>query len=209
MYKSLYDISWQVSEPEYRQDSALSYSTIAKFDREGFNNLKHLRDRVETPSLFFGSAVDAIITGSIDEFNKLFMVADIKCPSDTLVTICKKLYQDYGSLYISITDIPDDLMLESITDINWNNYWRPSTRASKIKEECAEYYRLLFRANGRTIMDSKTFNDVCACVDALKSTPATKFYFEENNPFDNTIERFYQLKFKGNLDGIDYRCMAD
>ena len=28
--KSLYDISWQVTEPEYRADPALSYSTLLK-----------------------------------------------------------------------------------------------------------------------------------------------------------------------------------
>ena len=30
--KSLKDISWQVSEEEYRQDPALSYSTLAKYE---------------------------------------------------------------------------------------------------------------------------------------------------------------------------------
>ena len=41
--KSLYDISWKVSEEEYREDSALSYSTLARFEREGFNNLDKLK----------------------------------------------------------------------------------------------------------------------------------------------------------------------
>ena len=30
--KKLYDISWQVDEPAYRADEALSYSTLAGFD---------------------------------------------------------------------------------------------------------------------------------------------------------------------------------
>ena len=37
---------------------------------------------------------------------------------------------------------------------------------------------------------------------------ATRFYFEED-PFDNNIERHYQLKFKATLDEVNYRCMAD
>ena len=31
--KSLKDVSWQVSEEIYRADSALSYSTLARYDR--------------------------------------------------------------------------------------------------------------------------------------------------------------------------------
>ena len=40
--KELKDISWQVDESTYRADPALSYSTLAKFEREGFNKLDHL-----------------------------------------------------------------------------------------------------------------------------------------------------------------------
>lgn len=52
--KSLKDISWNVSEETYRADPALSYSTLARYEREGFNNLDKLFDRLETPSLTFG-----------------------------------------------------------------------------------------------------------------------------------------------------------
>ena len=53
---TLADISWLVSEEEYRADPALSYSTLAKFAREGFNKIDTLFDKVESPSLTFGSA---------------------------------------------------------------------------------------------------------------------------------------------------------
>ena len=33
--KDFKDISWQVDEPTYRQDEALSYSTLSRYDREG------------------------------------------------------------------------------------------------------------------------------------------------------------------------------
>ena len=35
--KNLKDISWLVSEEVYRADSALSYSTLATYERGGFN----------------------------------------------------------------------------------------------------------------------------------------------------------------------------
>jgi len=43
----------------------------------------------------------------------------------------------------------------------------------------------------------------------LRTSETTKFYFAPDNPFDDSIKRYYQLKFKATLDGIDYRCMMD
>ena len=128
--KSLKDISWQVTEKEYRQDSALSYSILAKYEREGFNNLDKLFDRVESPSLTFGSCVDTLITGSEEEFNELFMVAQLDTPpSDTLIVITNKLFDTWKDTYTSISDIPDNILLNTISDISWNNHWLPKTRA--------------------------------------------------------------------------------
>ena len=77
--KTLYDISWQVSEEEYRADKAYSYSTISKFNREGFDNIGKLFDRVESPSLLFGSMVDSLLTGGQEEFDER-MKKDAKTP---------------------------------------------------------------------------------------------------------------------------------
>ena len=43
--ESLFDISWQVDELTYRTDNALSYSTIARVHREGFEGLPKLFDK--------------------------------------------------------------------------------------------------------------------------------------------------------------------
>ena len=72
--KSLKDISWLVSEETYRTDPAISYSTLARFEREGFDNLAHLYDKVESPSLTFGSLVDCLLTGTSEELEERFLV---------------------------------------------------------------------------------------------------------------------------------------
>lgn len=210
MRKSLKDISWQVNETQYRSDPALSYSTLAKFEREGFGGLPTLFDKVDTPSLQFGSVVDTLMTGTEEEFNNLFMIAQLDTPpSDTLVIITKKLFSTWKDGYSDLRDIPDDYIIDTIQDIQWNNHWLPKTRAKKIKEDCAAYYKLLYIAGDRTIISSITYQDALNCVDKLKSAPSTRFYFEQDNPFDDNIERLYQLKFKATLNGVDYRCMAD
>lgn len=208
--KSLKDISWQVPEDVYRQDPALSYSILAKYEREGFNNLNKLFDKIETPSLTFGSAVDSLITGSEEEFNDRFMVAQLDDPpSDTLVSITKRLFDTWKGCYTDIKDIPDDSIIDTIQDISWNNHWLPKTRAKKIKEDCAAYYKLLYLSGDKTIINTYVYQDVLNVIDRLKSSNATKFYFEENNLFDDNIQRFYQLKFKATFNGVAYRCMMD
>ena len=208
--KSLEDISWKVTEEVYRKDPSLSYSTLARYEREGFNNLDKLFDRVESPSLTFGSAVDTLITGSEKEFNDKFRVAQIdNTLSDTLITITDRLFSRWKDTYNNIKDIPEDKIIETIQDISWNNHWLPKTRVTKIKGDCAAYYKLLYLSEGKTILSTYVYQDVINAVDKLKSADSTKFYFEQNNVFDNSIERFYQLKFKATFNNVDYRCMAD
>lgn len=208
--KSLKDISWQVPESVYRADNALSYSTLARYEREGFNNLDKLFERIESPSLTFGSVVDTLITGDEDEFDNLFMITQMdNPPSDTLISITKRLFDTYKSIYSDLKDIPEDNILNVIEDITWNNHWLPKTRVKKIKEDCAAYYKLLYLSEGKTIISSFVYQDALNTVDALKNSDATKFYFEKDNLFDNNIERLYQLKFKSTFNNVDYRCMAD
>ena len=207
--KSLYDISWQVSEKEYRADPALSYSTLARYEREGFNNLDKLFDRIETPSLTFGSAVDSIITGGQEEFDERFMVAEFPPTPDSITKMVKSLFSQYGDSYRSLITIPDDAIIKETEYQSYQMNWKPETRAKVIKEKGADYYNLLFIAGSKTILDTQTYQDVCNAVRALKESKSTQFYFAEDNPFEPDIERFYQLKFKACLEGIDYRCMFD
>lgn len=207
--KSLRDISWQVSEKGYRADPALSYSTLARYEREGFNNLDKLFDRIETPSLTFGSAVDSIITGGQEEFDERFMVAEFPSMPDSIVKIIKSLYKQYAGTYRSLLNIPDSSIIRETEDQNYQMNWKPETRAKVIREKGTDYYNLLFVAGDRCIIDTQTYQDVVNAVRALKESSSTKLYFADDNPFEPDIERLYQLKFKGEFDGITYRNMAD
>lgn len=207
--KSLKDISWLVTEDEYRADLSLSYSTLAKYERDGFNNIDKLFDRVETASLTFGSAVDSIITGGQEEFDERFIVAEFPSTPDSIIKIVKSLFYQYGESYRSLISIPDESVIRETEFYNYQTNWKPETRAKVVKEKGADYYNLLFISDNKTILDTKTYQDVCNAVRALKESEATKFYFAEDNPFEPEIERLYQLKFKGVFNGVRYRNMAD
>lgn len=209
MINKLYDISWQVTEPEYRADKALSYSTLARFAREGFNKLDNIFDKLETPSLTFGSAVDALITGGQEEFDNNFMVADFPSLSDSILKMVKYLFNSYSAIYRTIEDIPTQNIIDATEELKYQLNWKPETRAKVIKEQGNEYYSLLYAAGDKTILDINTKEQVDNAVRMLKESDATSSYFAPNNIFDEDIIREYQLKFKATLEGIDYRCMAD
>lgn len=208
MKKTLYDISWQVSEPEYRADLALSYSTLARFEREGFDNLDKLFAKVETPSLLLGSLVDTMITGGKEEFDHLYFVADFPALGEKETTITKFLYKQWCSNFYEFSIIPNAEILEAANMVEFQRNWRDDTRVKVLKERCSTYYKLLFAAEGKTVVDQATFNSACAMVRALHNSPATSGYFADNVP-DAPVQRYYQLKFKHSFEGVDYRCMAD
>ena len=206
--KSLRDISWKVTEEEYRADSALSYSTLSKFNREGFDNIEHLFDRTESPSLLFGSLVDCLLTGTNKEFEDTFLVADFPAISDSQKKIVEYLFGIYGGKE-PLANIADATIIDATAKLSYQLNWKPETRAKVIKENCSEYWDLLTLAEGKKVVSTDLYQDALSCIDALKSAESTKWYFEQDNPFDSSIERLYQLKFKGDFDGIGLRCMAD
>lgn len=205
---SFYNISWDVTEETYRADPALSYSTLSKYERSGFNDLDTLFDKIETPSLTFGSAVDSIITGGRKEFDERFIVADFPALPPSTFTMVKQLFANYHKEHDKLEDIPDKDIIDLTEVVKFYPNWKPQTRAKVIKEQGAQFYRLLYLAKDKTVLDSQMYQDVLNTVDALHTSEATRWYFQEDNPFEN-IERLYQLKFKAKLNGIMYRCMAD
>lgn len=206
--KSLKDIAWNVTEKEYRADPALSYSTLSKFNREGFDNLEHLFDKTESPSLLFGSIVDCILTGTEEEFNDRFFVADFPELPEKQKEIVESIFHA-AQPGESWDDITDAVILSCIVANNYQSNWKQETRIKVIREAGREYYDLLVLANGKTVINRQLYQDALSCVEILKQSESTKWYFEEDNPFNKNIERLYQLKFKGSYEGINLRCMAD
>ena len=206
--KTLKDISWQVTEEQYRKDPALSYSTLSKYERGGrFDALPTLFDSVSTPSLTFGSMVDSLLLGEPGEFESRFVVAEIPGMTDTLKEIAEQLFTDYWA--ISFDDIPDDA-LASIgaakgyyASDKYKNY-----RVKLIRENCKEYFNLRKVSMEKEMVSQKDYEDARACVNAIKSLNEIAGLFVQN-PFRDDVEVFHQLKFKGVIDGVEYRCMMD
>jgi hypothetical protein len=206
--KELKDISWQVSESTYRADPALSQSILSKFEREGFNKLDHLFDHISTQSLLEGSMVDCLITGSQEEFDNLYYVADYPSIGDKEQLVAKMLYEKYHDSYELFSYIPNDAILSVINEVGWQKNWRDETRVRVLSERIAMYYNLIIQAGNKTVVDSNTYDHILKMVQALKTSPATQGYFADNDSM-SPIRRYYQLKFRAKFEGVCYRCMMD
>ena len=207
--KSLYDLSWQVTEEEYRQDPSYSYSTLAKFTREGFDKLDTLFDRVESPSLLFGSMVDTLLTDGQDAYDEKYFIADFPEVTDKVKLIVDSVFNAHKDTYSSLNSVPNEILIAYTEAFEYQKNWKPETRAKVIREQGNEYYSLLYLAGNKTVVSVALHTDVLDCVDKLRGSDATKWYFMKDNPFDETTERLYQLKFKGEYEGIPLRIMAD
>lgn len=201
-------ISWDVPESVYRSDPAYSYSTLAKFHREGFAGLDTLFDKVSTPSLTFGSVVDSLLTGGKAEFKDRFLVADVPALSANLSSIVNTLYAKYGEKFESLAEIPDSFISEVAKDCGYyaDSKWA-NQRVKKVREECSDMYEIMHKAEGKEVISSEVFEDAVACVTKLRNSKMTKNYFAESG--SDNLERLYQLKFKGTWKDYSVRCMAD
>lgn len=207
--KSIKTIFWDIPEPEYRKDPALSQSTISSYARVGFEGLNTLFKPITSPSLTFGSCVDCILTDGEKEFEKRFFISDVPTLKPSVEPVVKEVFNRFGNAYTNINDIPYDALSSVINEMNYRPDWKSAdTKRKSIRTEGADYYQRMFMAGGRTIISQETYNKVFACVRALKDSPQTKKYFCADDPFDD-IERVYQQKFKQELDGVVYRGMSD
>lgn len=206
--KELNEIAWSVSEEQYRADSALSYSTLSRYEREGFNKLDHLFDQVSSQSLLEGSMVDCLITASEEEFFNQYCVADIPSLGDKEQLIADALYERYGNTCEQYSYIPVDMVLNLANEYEYYKNRKDATRLETLANKVAMYYNIKVQAGLKIVVDQNTYQRVLAMVESLKTSTATQGYFADNDPM-SPVKRYYQLKFKARFEGVDYRCMAD
>lgn len=208
--KSIKDLSLDITEEEYRAMPALSYSTLSRFEREGWRKLPNLFDKIEGPFLTFGSAVDTYLTDGVDAFNEQFVVCEYPAISDTLVAITKSLYIQFGPTVLTLDGISDEDI--SNTALMNNYYVKPNYanhRVKSIRENCGIYYELLRISEGKIILTQQDYDDIIACVEELRTNKRTARFFNGVSPWEDNFEKLFQLKFEAEFEGISVRCMFD
>lgn len=206
--KELIDISLPITEPEYRQRPELSYSTLSRYESLGFDGLDHLFDKVESPSLLFGSCVDCLTTDGMDAFNELFAVLDVNV-TDGGKDVCKKIMELYPSV-LTFEEMPEEYVSYAAKEAGfWKaDKWDKIRYREVLKTGNIAMYFNALKNSSKTIVDSETYNDALKCVQALKTSNATRGYFADNDEL-SPVRRYYQLKFAAKFEGVGYRCMMD
>jgi hypothetical protein len=207
MRKSLKELSWDVSEEVYRADSALSYSRLSQFHKNGPKALIST-EKIDTPALRFGSLVDTILTAP-EEFDDKFYVADIDRFSDTIRKIVEDVHNSYKQmgweLKDELSESPEEMLLQSLDWAEYQSNWKPETRIKKLIELGSDYYTVLKYSTGKIVITQQELEEAQQCVQTLRTHPWTYQIFE----CDEDEEILYQLKFKTELGGVSVRIMMD
>lgn len=204
---TLKEAGLNLPEEEYRKYQGLSYSILSRYDREGYGCVDTLFEPLTTPSLSFGSMVDCLLTQGNEAFGQQYGVVDISLPSDTVKGIMDQLHESHEEKQLAL--VSDEDILLAADSYEYQRNWKGATRALKLRELGSEYYNLLKRNEGKTLVSETDYFDAVDCVANLKSDTVTSSYFSDD-PFDST-ERLFQWQYavKDNITGIDFKGMLD
>src|SRR5690554_5683751 len=134
MVKSLFDISWNVTEKEYRADEALSYSTISFFEREGFRKLDELSKDIDSQAIRYGSLLDTIITES-EELDNKFYILETQRPSDAIARMVERSLALSKGEYQKLMKIPREVIVDVLNEEGYYTNWSEAKRVEKIYKE--------------------------------------------------------------------------
>lgn len=206
--KELKDIALDITEPEYRKRPELSYSTLSRYESLGFNGLDHLFDKLESPSLLFGSIVDTLLTDGMEAFNERFTVLDINV-TDGGKDVCSKIMELYPDI-TSFGELSEEYVSYAAKEAGfWKNDKWDNRRYKEVLKtgNIIEYFNAL-KCTDKIVISTTDYNDALACIRALRTSDATKGYFADNDEL-SPVRRYYQLKFAAKFEGIGYRSMMD
>ena len=206
--KTLDQIALNITEEEYRNDDALSQSTLNKFDKEGFSKLKQLYDKIDSASLIFGSLVDTLLL-TPDDFESKFVISNRILDEETSA-IVRSIYDNFKNEYRNFIQIPIIQVSQIAKQCGFwpADKWSDNARYNGLlkKGDIEGYYQLLKQSENKTVIDHETYQDALKCVNALKTNEGTRFYFADDS---ENVKRFYQLKFKVTLEDVAYKAMLD
>lgn len=180
----LKDLSLNLSEEDYHDYPAWSYSKIARYARDGFAALKTLHDRTEpTPSMEFGSLVDALITSPERAAQYSVMYREVP-PAE------KKVLNRLAQSGVErLDDVPDSSFAIATEDCQYYPKWGLDTRIRHLKEY-GDYYETV--ASGKTPVSETDWLDATDMAYAVTTDAYLRTLFGKT---DGDVEYLYQTQF--------------
>lgn len=192
-----------LTEQEYHDYPAWSYSTIARYARKGFSALATLHDKVTaTPEMEFGSLVDSLVTRGIEETKKEYVVSDAPLPTPQIKEFYDALLKQTNA---PLSRVDEELMRSLWSEISKNKF--DSKRADIYKAQ--DYYDLC--RSGKKVISSKDKDDAMQMYYAIKDHKYIGTLFDKST---KDVEYLYQLQLCRTMcdkNGVEHevKCMFD
>lgn len=203
--KSLKDYSLNLSEQEYHEYPAWSYSMIAKYARNGFSAIATIHEKTKpTPEMEFGSLFDSILTKGRKTLDD-YAVVDFNVP-DAEKKVLDALLAKFSVpfLEISMNDF-----LGTADSVSYQMKWKPDTRYQKVAAYSGYYDTL---RSGKKVVSQKDWDDAVEMARIFRTDPYLKNLFGTKNTEE--VEYIYQPQFvvmyETKLHGkVKVKCMFD
>lgn len=197
---------------EYFEKQAVSQSFI-KALLNGVDFINHDNEKnlyyEEKGHFIIGSGVDVQITqGQIEYDNQYHHFSNNK-PSDTIMSIVNKVYDDFNfegldpEQYPRLLDLRD-LILESCDAHKYSTGWKEETRINKIIEGGSSYFNELITCNGKQITSDIENQVISNIVMSFKTHKHTSHYFK-----DEGFDIFYQIPIYFKQNGVYCKVLID
>lgn len=205
--KSIKDLTWNVSEEEYRNSEALHYSQIARFKREGIHCIDKISEPIESESLLFGSVVDCLITEP-HEFENRYIIANVPTLTDGGKKTIEQLIADGYSNIAEFDDIPQDVVSDAAVKAGFYSDSRyDKTRYLKVLStgDVASYWKLSVESE-KKIVSYEMYEQASECANSIKNHPWLRGILSDK---PDNVEIVFQPKFVTEINNVPYACMFD
>lgn len=180
-----------------------------------------------------GSAVDCILTNSLEAFNEEYYISEVeKLPSEAVVEILglvhEDVLQDYAEHLEVITGQEEPLpvtpfhefvgelgnwgayILDACEKTGWQPRWGADAKLKNIVEPGSAYFMDLCKSFGKTIISQTQNATIKNIVHSLQSNPRTASFFDRDSYEDMPdLTVYYQFPIYFEYRGVNCKALLD
>ncbi len=174
-----------MTEPEYRKVEAISYSMLAGVSKSPASLIN--TEKLETPSIIYGSAVDTLAFDGEETFEQKFGILSGTSPSPVIEKIVKDVIITLETTtgFVGELDDYDELILNTAKAVEYGKGWKDETIIRKVKDEGGRDYFNMVKDNvGKYLLDTLQYQNVRNSVHTLYTHPFTAQWFNAGDNED-------------------------
>ena len=188
-----------MTEPEYREVNAISYSMLSGVSKTPASLLN--TEKLDTPSLTYGSAVDVLCFDGEEVFKQKFIINSDDTPTKQVEAIVKDVMLsviDANGSLIGTLDDYDELILSVAKAIEYGKGWHDATIIRKVKDEGGrKMFSFNIEAAGKKVLDTIQYNNVINSKQTLFTHPFCSHWFNANEDEEIVFQFPILWKYKG------------